>query len=530
MTAGPAIYVPEPIRQLAERAAYDWPVFMYDGLGIMPTDEQVEARAVLGRPGPRDRQAGDPKTLYVSGGQRAGKTVELMGWHTEACLYKIGVDNTDQRFYDNYLYKTLAVAPTGDLALKLWQVFDEVSKGASDAQYDRRARRARGGRFLHKFKAGKAGDWPVIRFDNGARTDFRSTEGYAFRLEGDQWWFTTWDEWASQPDREIEFVLTDVLMGRNRDHDGKIVPAAWPKAQTERHLIAAIRKIEQGLDFDSKVVYLSAEKAFFSNRSSLKAERARKSDAQWMRTVLGRPAGGASIEFPADAVENMVKAELAWPQLPEQGFRYFTSWDLGIAHDSTVGITWRIPQGDVQPQNKARIVNATEIKGGETLTVDSIAFAVAKEQLIYRSQSAVDATGMGGLGAIRQMRDLKPPPLAFKARSNDRLHGNMRLAAITNGLDMLTWGRPSEGSGSGDIPWGLIESPRIVPLLDQLANFDRDAKNISDDWVMAFLIGLWYIKRFYVLARGSHTPVDFNVAGGPRKKRIMVDMRGIPHG
>jgi len=522
---------PDPIAQLAERAATDWPVFMYDGLGIMPSDEQIEARMALGRPGPRDHDARDPKTLYVSGGQRGGKTVELFAWHAEANLYKIGVDVADERFWTNYIYKTLAVAPTGELALKLWQIGDEISKRASDAQFDTKARRARGGRFLHKFKAGKAGDWPIIRFDNNAQVDFRSTEGYAFRLEGGQWWFCSWDEWASQPDREIEFVMTDVLMGRLRDHDGKMVPAAWPKQQTERHLIAAIRKIDSGQDHDSKVVYLSAENAFFTNRKALKAERARKTDAQWMRTVLGRPAGGASIEFPADVVANMVNDKLEWPVLPEDRrlYHYLTAWDLGLAHDSTVGITWRLPREGVSAITKARIVNAQEFKGGASLSPDTITYAIAREQAVYQSQSAVDATGLGGVSAVRQLRDLDPPPLRFVAKSNDRIHGNIRLAAITNGLDLLTWDRPSdEDVEATDAPWGVIETPRIIPLLDQLANFDRDAKGISDDWVWSFLIGLWYIKRYYLVARRTSGSVPFDISGRRRgTKRQAINMRGM---
>ena len=512
----PEIYVPNQQRRLVERAAEDWAVFMYDGLGIMVSDDQLNMRQTFGRPGPRQAQKGEPKVLFVSGGQRGGKTVGLAGLHLEACLYKTGVDNTDGRYWRNYLFKTLAGAPTTDLDLKLWQAIDEIQKGASEAQWDRRSRRARGGAFLHMFTAGKMGDWPVVRFDNGSRIDFRSFEGYAYRVEGDQWWLITWDEWASQPDREIETVKTDVLMGRARDHDAKIILAAWPKAETERHLIAALRNIETGADVDSKVVYLDSENAPWTNRNSLKAERRVKSQAQWLRTVKGRPAGGASIEFAADVVANMIKPDLPFPQLPEEGFRYFSSWDIGMAHDSTVGLTWRIPLAGVSPLSKARIVNATEIKGGETVTLDQLTYAISREQMLYHSQSAVDATSMGGVAAARQLRGLNPRVLAFVARSNDRIYGNIRLAAITNALDLVSWGRPTDERAQVDpVPWGMVEAPRIVALVDQLANFDRDAKNVPDDWVWAFNIGLWYIKKYYLVSLGSYRPIPFDVAAGP---------------
>ena len=503
------IYTPNQITALAEACAPldQFGRFCFDGFGVMLSDEQLEAHMRLGEPGPRHQ--GERKENYVSGGQRSGKTVELFLWHARANLYKTGVDNADRTYWNNYLYKTLALAPSTDLTLKLWQVGDEMSKGASDAQFDKKHRSSRGGAFIHLFRAGKAGAWPVFNFDNGARTDFRSTEGWATRLEGDQWWFITWDEWASQPDREIEFVKTDVLMGRARDHDAKVVYAAWPKAATERHLMTAIREIESGQNTDAQVIYLSAAKAYFTNFNSLAVEKRKKDDAQWKRTVLGEPAGGASVEFKPAEVNNMIRDDLVFPVLREEGYTYFSSWDIGLSHDSTVGITWRIPIINGRPQvhtvAKARIVNATELKPSPGLTLDAVAFNVAREQQTYNSQSAVDASGLGGVAAFRQLRDLRPAPLSFVSRSNDRIWGNMRLAAITNGLDMLSWGRDHT-----DKPWGMVEAPRIQKLIDQLANFDRDAKGIADDWVWSFLIGLWYIRRYWVIGNPNvHRPLDF---------------------
>jgi hypothetical protein len=503
------IYTPSQITRLAEECApiEEFPRFCYDGFGVRLSDEQVEAHLRLGEPGPR--RARERKENYLSGGQRSGKTVELALWHARACLYKTGVDNADRVYWNNYLYKTLGLAPSTDLTLKLWQVMDEISKGASDAQFDKRMRASRGGVFTTLMKAGKAGQWPVVEFDNGARTDFRSTEGWATRLEGDQWWFITWDEWASQPDREIEFVKTDVLMGRARDHDAKLIYAAWPKAATERHLMAAIREIETGANIDAQVIYLSAAKAYFTNFDALKVEKRKKDDAQWKRTVLGEPAGGASIEFKPAEIDNMVREDIAFPALREEGYTYFSSWDIGLSHDATVGLTWRIPIINGRPTvatiAKARIVNATELRPSPGLTLDAVAFNVMREQQTYRSQSAVDASGLGGVAAFRQLRDMTPSPLSFVSRSNDRVWGNMRLAAITNGLDMLSWAR--DGT---DKPWGLIEAPKIQKLIDQLANFDRDAKGIADDWVWSFLIGCWYIRRYWVVGNPNvHRRLDF---------------------
>lgn len=509
------------MRDLAEACAEDFGRLAYDGFGIMLSDEQVEAYERIGHAGPRG--PGEFKFNYLSGGQRAGKTVFGFLAHADACLYKRGQDPTDRRFWQNYQYGTLAIAPTEQLTLRLWVIGDEISKGSNDAQYDRKVRRSRGGAFIGRIKAGKDDKWPIWRWANGSRTDFRSSEGYAYRLEGGQWWFITWDEWMSQPDREIHKVRTDVLMGRARDHDAKIMPMAWPKEETEHHLIAAIREIEAGRDVDSQVVYMAADKAFFTNRTALEVELRTKSAVQILRTIKGRPGGGASKEFKPYVVDNMVKVDLPSKVLPEEGYSYFNSWDLGLSNDSTVGITWRIPivggKRIVTPDWKARIVDAEELPGSDTRTLGDITYAISAKRMLYRAPVvAVDATGMGGLMAVRDLRDMKPRPMSFVSRSNDRIWGNMRLAAITNALDCLSWGYDENHP---DQPWGLVESPRIIELLDQLANFDRDAKGVADDWAWSFIIGLWYIRRYWAIgAPGAHVSRSFDVRGTEEVERV----------
>jgi hypothetical protein len=525
VTAPAGVYVPNKDRLLAEACADDFGRFAYDGFGIMLSDQQLEAQKAFGTFGPRLR--GEPKNNWLSGGQRGGKTVLGFLIHADGCIYKRGVDNTDARFWKNYAYGTLHIAPINDLALRMYNIGSEISKGANDSQWDRAARRSRGGAWLHKLRPGKSGVWGIIRWSNGAFIDFRSSEGAAYRLEGGQWWGATWDEWASQPDHEIYTVRSDVLLGRLRDHDAKLLAMAWPKPETEHHLIAVMRDIEAGRDTDSQVIFLSSADAYFTNARALEVEKRTKTEAQWKRTVEGRPAGGAAIEFKSWMVEHMVNRDLPKKTLPEEGFAYLNSADLGMANDSTVELTWRIPivggKRLVSPQHKARLVDSEELKGSAGLTLDTITYSISARQQLYHAQTALDATAMGGIAAIRNLRDLRPPPLAFVARSNDRLHGNMRLAAITNAMDLLTWGRPDSEEiakhhkDPGYEPpvitadWGCIEIPDITELIDQLLAFDRDAKNQKDDWVWAFLIGLWYIRRLWVVGQGrGHRAIPFD--------------------
>ena len=544
------IRTPNRLSDLAAACAGDWPRLMFDGFGIMCSPEQEEAWLRLNGTGPR--RVGDPKFNWLSGGQRAGKTVFAFGAHADACLYKRGVDNTSRLFWKNYQYATLAIAPTDELALRLWQIGDEVSKGANDAQFDRVARRSRGGAFIGRFTAGRDrksnGIW---RFSNGSFVNFRSSEGRAYRLEGGQWWFITWDEWASQPDREIHTIRSDVLLGRARDHDAKIMPMAWPKPETEHHLIAVIRDIEAGRDLDSQVIYLDAERAFFTNKAALELELRTKSPAEIKRTIKGQPAGGASKEFKQHVIDNMVDKSLPKFDPPDrEHYAYFSSWDLGMNADATVGFTWRIPiiggRRIVTPEHKARIVKRTELPGSETRVPDDIYDAYRADVGLYGAEGAVDATGMGGLMAVRSLRDMHPRPNEFKSRSNDRIHGNMRLAAITNGLECASWGRPPEPAPDDDIgewhrqydnvPWGLVEMPYYIETIDQFGTFDREDDKIADDEVWAWLIGMWYIRRWWVVGDPGRIsrPMAFNLLGTRRdpeaapvltQKRRAVSMR-----
>lgn len=529
---GPTIYVPNQTRNLAEACAADFGRLAYDGFGVMLSDQQLEAQRSFGTFGPRAK--GEFKNNWLSGGQRAGKTVLGFLIHADGALYKRGVDNTDRIYWKNYAYGLLAIAPIEQLALRLFSIGSEISKGANDAQWDNRARRARGGAFIGKMKPGKSGPWPIIRFSNGAFIDFRSSEGRAYRLEGGQWWGCTWDEWASQPDLEIEPVANDVLLGRLRDHDAKLLAMAWPKAETEHHLIKRIREIEKGKDLDSQVIYLSAEDAYFTNRKALAVEKRAKDEARYKRTVLGRPAGGAAVEFKTWMISN-AERDIPRQALPEEGFAYLNSWDIGLAHDNTDGFTWRIPiingKRTVSPEHKARLVDFIELKGSDGLTIDTVTYRIEAQQRLYGALTALDATSMGGVAASRQLRGLRPPPLSFVARSNDRLHGNMRLAAITNALDLMTWGRVDMKEVAlhhGDsewqppeleTPWGVVEfSDKLTELVDQLLAFDRDAKAQTDDRAWAFMIGLWYIRRYWVTELGaSRGAVAFDLRQGPAR-------------
>jgi hypothetical protein len=518
----------ETLGDMLSRCRDDFPAFCYDGWGVMLSDGQLEADAEMGPLGPRPNGRA-PKIHFISGGQRGGKTVYLGLKHADANVYKRGVDNTDPRFWRNYLYKTLAIAPSVELVLKLYVVMDELSKGASDAQWDRRARRSRGGRLIGMMRAGKQDKWPTVFYrlpgmDETAQTDFRTSEGRATRLEGGQWWGVTWDEWATQPPHEIGYVLTEVLLGRSRDHDAKIWPAAWPKAESEHHLIAVEREIETGTgDVPKAITYLSSESAYFTNRQALETERLMKDEVTYKRTVLGRPGGGSAIEFKPDVVANMVRRRdpetgnpgLRHPALPDSdlpdgSWRYFCSWDIGLAHDETVGIAWAIPRVGVTPESKARIKEVRILPSGETQTLDRIVHEMRTMQLTFggRADVALDASGLGGVAAARQLGSvLRPPPIEFKSTGNHRIYGNMRLAAITNALEMLSWHRDP---ARPDKPWGLVEAPDVKELTDQMAYFDRDAKNQPDDRVWAFIIGCWYIRRYWVVGDALHRQAAFD--------------------
>jgi hypothetical protein len=452
------------------------------------------------------------------------------GTHVDAALYKRGLDNTDRLYWNNYQYGTLAIAPTDALTLRLWQIGDEVSKGSHDAQYDTKALRSRGGAFIGRFAAGKDSKGNGIwRFSNGARTEFRSSEGGAYRLEGGQWWWITWDEWASQPDYEIYTIRNDVLLGRARDHDAKIMPMAWPKPKTEHHLISVIRDVESGRDQNSKIVYLDATNAPWTNQDALAVEVATKSPQEILRTIKGRPAGGASIEFKQEAVDNLVNKNLPRQELPiSEGYAYFSSWDLGIGNDATAGFTFRIPivgsKRLVSPQFKARMVNRTVLPGSDTRDLDDITMAYRAEQALYHSQGRRRRDRHGR--AHGRPPDARPQPAAARVQEpQQRPDPRQHAARRDHQRDRLRHVGPARGPRARQ---GGPVGPDRDALLDRVdrpaRSFDRDAKEATDDEAWAFMIGCWYIRRYWAVGTpGVHTARSFDVR--PRESSVAVANR-----
>jgi hypothetical protein len=286
------------------------------------------------------------------------------------------------------------------------------------------------------------------RFSNGARTDFRSSEGGAYRLEGGQWWWITWDEWASQPDREIHTIKSDVLLGRARDHDAKIMPMAWPKPETEHHLIASsatsrrARPEQQGrlprrdnARGRTRTRSRSSSRRRARPRSSGRSRAARRRRRRSSSSRDGRRQPRQQEPAAAGAPDRgglRLLLELGPRPRQRRDGRLRRS---GSRSSAASGSSAPVQGPDRQPDG---------LPGSDTRDLDDITMAISAQQALYHSHGAVDATGMGGLMAVRQLRDLQPAALEFKSRSNDRIHGNMRLAAITNALDCVSWGRPED--------------------------------------------------------------------------------------
>jgi hypothetical protein len=312
------------------------------------------------------------------------------GTHVDAALYKRGLDNTDRLYWNNYQYGTLAIAPTDALTLRLWQIGDEVSKGAHDAQYDTKARRSRGGAFIGRFAAGKDSKGNGIwRFSNGARTEFRSSEGGAYRLEGGQWWWITWDEWASQPDREIHKIRNDVLLGRARDHDAKIMPMAWPKPKTEHHLIASSATSNRGAT-DSQVVYLDATKALGPTRTRSRSSSATKSPPRSCgRSRAVPPAARRSSSSRRSSTTSSTRT--CRGRSSRGGLRLLL--ELGPRHRQRRDGRLHVPHPDRrrqaarQPAVQGPDRQPDELPGSDTRDLDDITMARPRRAALYRSQA-----------------------------------------------------------------------------------------------------------------------------------------------
>lgn len=429
--------------QWVERGRTDIALFAREGLGIELSPPQLEVCGVVL---PRLVQY-----ILLTWAFRAGKTTLLIVLHMHHLWYKFGMDppsgETQEEWNRDYRerwlpagYRTLHCAPLNKLTIKAYRELQEILKGTSRAQRDPATKRRRPAPLLPAFSTVKerdeaGADHILLRCTTGGVMDFVSTEGGAARLEGEPWWFITWDEWpATEGDPEnARFVLETRLTNRASDFGAPIVLAGTITEDMEGLAKEWLGKCEDPSNKDWWGNYAERASNPSANLRSIEVARRNFTPENFSREVMGRPGGMKGRMIPDYLLDNAFNNDLPnrTPPLPGDGtawderlkrrvdigtspYTYLTLVDTAISEADNVISTYRLPKGfGFSVEQPIEGVCFKIVPGSRTLTDDEIVLTIEETYLLYGGQVWIDTTDAHGINIARTLRNHGIPARDF---------------------------------------------------------------------------------------------------------------------
>lgn len=311
--------------------------------------------------------------------------------------------------------------------------------------------------------------YPQIRFKNGACTEFKTTKRKGESIEGKEYGYISADEIALE--RHLEFIREKILLPRTRKwKDSQLDFYATPKGFNSYYRIKndIERKggfIRGGTSYENPHIDHKLFDYLCSTWSKNKIDQ----------IVKGKFIDTAEMMF-ASRVDKLFNNKLDLTDIVENGYDYIEGWDLargrrGSLSDQTVG--FRILKG----KKPYKIVKRwafqlpwTE-KGRENFNKEneikapsSMEKEIRTAQLESGSQSFMDSTGVGD--TLWEMCMDVVHPVDFRGGNKDFLLDH--LQAVIDG--------------------GLIQSPYIPELADEMTTYQRADGNLETDNLMALAV------------------------------------------
>lgn len=535
----------------------DSALLAYYGWGIMLNSAQEEAI--------RDIKAYPPGTIHVwRFANRTGKTTGLSLFHAECAWTKWRYVNTEQDHWLGYVYRTLHAAPLNVLAGKAWSMIESWVHGSSDQQRDPIAQRQRRGLFVNSGlfvpRQGKRADgsdalW--VECATGSIIDMASTHDGAGRIEGESWWFLSWDEFPrQQPVDRVPDLIDQTFIPRSSDREAPVVLSGTAIAEADAVYDEIEEKARDSRWFNFKSFGRAAN--FSQTVRSIDRQREASFDkAAVHRSVEGGVGeGGHGTMLPLYAVRNAFFApedtaseyrrieEL--PPLP-LGRRWvpLMSVDHAIAKDRTAAHVIAAPWPPFDPnspterpylfQHRIEGLALAVQRSSSSMTPDHMERFVDRVYKRYDPLvEVVDATGEGGQMMYRSLRAMghRVRPCNYTERLvgqkvGNKEYGQSALAkmfgfGLVNDDGELGWEglvdlpEPREG-----VPYGMFRFPRAgagyLRLERQLRTLKVDDDKQQQDEAMTLVQLCWHLWPFY--ARGQRAKVSAADIRAPRGRR-----------
>lgn len=510
-----------------EAGRTDIALFAREALGIELHEAQIElGQAIL-------RNIAQYYELHWA--NRSGKTTVVISLHMHALWYRRGVPEAVSRSdHENRWmkteYATLHLAPLNELAGRAHEAIQAVIDGTSEAQLDRDTGQYRDAPLAPMFAATRerdktGADRLFLRCMTGARTDFRSTEGKARRLESGSWRFITWDEWTQteNPD-DIRSILFNRLTARAADYDAPIILTGTSNEDVEHIAKEFTEKAEDPANPDWWGNSAARKMNPSASQRALDVALRNLDPEDYARTVMGEYGGVKGRVFPAFLVDPVFRNDLPRfsPPVPGDGWptrqdavspwTYLHIWDLALAAAENVGIVVRLPAGFdfgwKALDSEVRLVpiegvSFKVIPGSRTLTSAEIIHTIEETFLPYGGQIVLDTTDAHGKNIHRELRRAGYPVEAFTFNERDGRRVIRKESAIHNTRALLSEGMVLTRDGSGEPehdadgvprfdrtkPYGVLRLPHDwSKVRDQLSVLKVDDQRQQKDAAMVVLM------------------------------------------
>lgn len=384
-------------------------------------------------------------------GNGFGKTEVLAGKHIYFIL---------KHFADGSDYKTLNIAITTDQASL---VLDRMVKFISNSPLLNFWLFADRKNPIVKFP------YPVIKYCNGARTEGRTTKRKAEAVEGMEFGYITADEIALE--MHLEFIRDKILLPRlRRWEDSQMDFSATPKGLNAYYRVK--------VDIERRGGYIRGGDSYENphiDHKLLDYQRTTWSEAKINQIIYGKFIETSEMMF-ASRIEKLFDDKYSLEEITK-GNKYIEGWDLargrkGSLSDQTVGFRidktkipfhivkrwgFQIPWTEAEREN----INAMEKREIEKSSLER-----EIRNAHYDSQAEVflDSTGLGDTlwGMLMDIAG----PIDFRGGRKDFLLDHLQAV----------------------IDAGLIKSPFIPELADEMTVYQRDDKLLDTDNLMALAI------------------------------------------
>ena len=398
------------------------------------------------------------KSIHRENGLHAGN-----GWGKTSVIAKKHLKFILAHFADGAKYKTLNASLTQDQS-ELVQ--DEVVSLVNNSPL------LKGWLISSVVKFPKA----KITYSNGAITEFKTTKKKGESIEGKEYGYISADDIALE--LYLEFIREKILLPRTRKwRDSQLDFFATPKGMNAYHRVLQDIKrhggyVQGGSSYDNPHI----------DHSLLDYICANKSQTYIDQTIFGKFVNTSEMMF-ASRIDKLFDESLHFEEA-QKGERYIEGWDLARGRkknaDQTVGIRlrdmseyWRLVKRwafQLPWTEQERVNIASTLEDGEEAPRSSIEREIRQAHYESGADVLVDSTGVGD-ALYGMVQDIAEPVDFRGGRKDDLLE---HLQAV--------------------IDAGLVRSPFIAELADEMTTYQRDDKLLSTDNLMALAIACWPIS------------------------------------